>query len=188
MDRREKIKDPVTSMRVAFQGLMSEVWTALPVKLVEYFPETQSCSLQPMIQGGIRNLETKEIEWVDMPVLLDCPVVFPGGGGYLLTFPLKEGDEGLVILASRCIDGWWLSGEISPQSELRMHDLSDGFFLPGAASVPNVPADLSLTDVQLRAKEGVDAVSIGPLGVTITSALSIALVAPLVTVNGVPIP
>lgn len=196
MDRRELAGDPVLATLLAFQGLQSEMWTALPGIVIEFNPEMRTCSIQPAIQAGIPNPETGEREWVNMPILLDCPVVFPGGGGYLLTFPLMEGDEVLVVFSSRCIDGWWESGELVPQMELRMHDLSDGFCIPGIESTPKVSPAISPTDVQLRSKEGDSFVSLGPEGVnvmtampvTITSATTIALVAPLITANGVPIP
>lgn len=37
--------------------------------------------------------------WEDLPQLVDVPVVFPRAGGYVLTMPIKPGDECLVILA-----------------------------------------------------------------------------------------
>jgi len=155
-----------------------------------------------LIQAGIRGEE--EMEWINLPILADCPVVFPGGGGYSLTFPLKPGDEGLILISSRCIDAWWEAGGIQPQMELRMHDLSDGFFLPGIESKPMLTPMLSATDVQLRSKDGTTYIGLGPAGVSvqslmpvsinsasmvnITSTMSIALVAPLITANGVPLP
>ena len=33
-------------------------------------------------------------------------MVFPGGGGFALTFPVAAGDECLVVFASRCIDDY----------------------------------------------------------------------------------
>ena len=35
--------------------------------------------------------------WEDIPQLVDVPVVFPRAGGYILTMPIKPGDECLVI-------------------------------------------------------------------------------------------
>ena len=72
------------------------------------------------------------------------PVVFPGGGGFALTFPVAAGDECLVVFASRCIDAWWQSGGVGEPMEPRMHDLSDGFALIGVRSQP---AHVSRRDV-----------------------------------------
>ena len=71
-----------------------------------------------------------------IPMLLDCPVMMPRGGGYALTFPVAAGDECLVIFADSCIDAWWQSGGIQNQLEKRRHDLSDGIVVPGLWSLP----------------------------------------------------
>lgn len=199
-DRREQLGgDPSSVFRLAFQGLQAEMWTALPGAVVAFNTEERPyriASVQPLIKAGRRNVEEKKMEWFDMPLLLDCPVVFPGGGGYSLTFPLSAGDEGLIVISSRCIDGWWELGGSQPQLELRMHDLSDGFFIPGIESKPNVTPLISPTSVQLRSKDGLTMISMGPesteivspMPINITSTLAINLVAPIITANGVPIP
>lgn len=196
-DRRERLgTDPAAAFRIAFQGMQADLWTQLPAAVVEYNPAFRTVKLQPLIKGGVPNAETREIDWIDMPILLDCPVIFPGGGGYLLTFPILPGDEGLVLISSRCIDGWWELGGIQPQLELRMHDLSDGFFLPGIESKPALTPEVSPTSVQLRSKDGMTSVSLSPEGVNlisplpinVSSATMITLTAPLILANGVPIP
>ena len=74
----------------------------------------------------------------DIPALVDVPVSFPRGGGFAVTFPLKEGDEGIAIFSERCIDGWWQNGSASAPLDFRLHDLSDAMFIPGVCSVPRV--------------------------------------------------
>jgi hypothetical protein len=91
---------------------------------------------------------------VTIPLLLDVPVLFPGAGGYALTYPVKAGDEGLVILASRCIDSWWTRGGVQAQAELRMHDLSDGFFLPGFRSNPRKLTGFSNSVIRMTTDDG----------------------------------
>jgi len=63
-----------------------------------------------------------------------------GGGekskGYMLTFPLKKGDECLAIVSSRAIDRWHEKGDVQNQATARMHDLSDVIILPGMKSKP----------------------------------------------------
>ena len=92
---------------------------------------------------------------VALPLLLDCPIMFQGGGGFIGTFPIGVGDEALVVFASRCIDSWWQSGGIQTQAELRMHDLSDGFAFIGPKSQPNViSGGFSTTSAQIRSTDG----------------------------------
>lgn len=76
------------------------------------------------------------------------------GGGCTLTFPIAEGDECLVIFASRCIDAWWTAGGVQVQSEFRMHDLSDGFAIVGPFSQATKISGWSTSAVQLRSNDG----------------------------------
>jgi len=112
--------------------------------------------------GTTRSLSLSALIWVNLPPLVDCPVVFPSGGGATLSFPLRAGDEVLVVFGSRCIDAWWQSGGIQQQAEMRMHELSDGFVIPGPRSVPAVPGSLSTSAVQLRSDDGAAVISLNP--------------------------
>ena len=141
------------------QGMQSSLWTALPGIINSFNPVKRTCEVQPTLMARVRDAKG-EFKWVQLPMLVDCPVIFPSGGGFTLTFPLAKGDECLVIFASRCIDSWWQSGGIAVQAELRMHDLSDGFVMPGPRSVPNVEPAISASDVQLRSDDGSAYISI----------------------------
>ena len=129
------------------------IWTALPAIVRSFNPKEMTCELEPAIQGKVRK-EDGSVELVNLPILLDCPVVFPRGGSCSLTFPVKEGDECLAIFASRGIDLWWQSGGVQPPYELRMHDLSDGFALMGPYSQVQVIPNVSTNAVQLRSDDG----------------------------------
>ena len=81
------------------------------------------------------------------------PVYFPSGGNCTLTFPVKPGDECLVVFASRCIDAWWQSGGVQDQAEMRMHDLSDGFVFVGCARSRVLPS-VNTGATELRSDDG----------------------------------
>ena len=112
-----------------FAGKQAAIWTAIPGIIQKFDAVALTCEIQPAIQGKNRK-EDGTIELVNLPLLLDCPVVFPHAGGCSLTFPIKSRDECLVIFACRAIDLWWQSGGIQPPAEIRMHDLSVGFCIP----------------------------------------------------------
>jgi hypothetical protein len=161
MDRRERNGDMSAALLAFGEGLQSTIWTALPGIVQSFDATKRTCVIQPALQAQVM-LPDGSTEWVTLPLLVDCPVQFPGGGGMLLTFPLREGDECLVIFASRCIDSWWQSGGIQVQAELRMHDLSDGFCIPGVSSVPNVAPTIKTDAAELRSHDGTVKVSINP--------------------------
>lgn len=163
MDRRERGGDQRAGILAALAGLQASIWTALPGIVQSFDAAKRTCVVQPTLQANVQAPDGSK-SWVTLPLLLDCPVVFPGGGGFVLTFPLAEGDECLVVFASRCIDAWWQSGGIQVQAELRMHDLSDGFVIPGPRSAPAVEPGISTSAVQLRSTDGSAFIEIDPGG------------------------
>lgn len=159
-NRNELLNDPEEAFRLAFEGKQACLWTAIPgiVKAVNLTKMT--LEVQPTIQGQITD-ENGRVQSVDLPLLLDVPVVFPSAGGFSLTLPIAVADEVLVVFSSRCIDSWWQSGGIGRPMEARMHDLSDGFAIPGPKSQPNVVPSISSTKMALRNKAGTVFLSVG---------------------------
>lgn len=168
MLRSERFGDLPTALLKALEGWQSGIWTALPCIIVSFDAVAMTCVAQPTIQGNIRRPDGS-FENVNMPLLLDVPVIFPNGGGFSLTFPIAAGDEALVVFSSRCIDSWWQLGDIHPQSELRMHDLSDGFAIVGPRSQPRVLSAVSTTSSQLRSDAGDVVIDIDDAKITITA-------------------
>jgi phage baseplate assembly protein gpV len=183
MEKHERYENPQMALLTALMGSQSEMWTALPGIIQTYDVDVEtglhlSVSVQPSIQAQLKNPETGEKSWVTLPLLVDCPVFFPAGGGCTLTFPIAKGDECLVVFSSRCIDAWWQSGGIQQQAALRMHDLSDGFAFVGVRSLARPLPAVSTTTVQLRSDDGIAFFELHPT----THAVNIN--ASLVTING----
>lgn len=153
MDRRERFNDMPTALLAALQGWQSGMWTALPCIVQSFNAAAMTIVARSAIRGVVRNPQGSEYE-LEMPLLLDVPVIFPSGGGFTLTFPITEGDECLVVFASRCIDSWWQLSGVQGQAEFRMHDLSDGFAFVGPRSQPRAVSGISTTAVQLRTDTG----------------------------------
>lgn len=153
MDRRQLLNDNQEALRLAMDGRQSSIWTAIPGIIETVNLAENTCTVQPVIQGLIEHDDNTQ-QWVNLPQLIHVPIVFPRAGGFAMTFPIMAGDEVLVVFASRCIDAWWQSGGIQKPIEFRMHDLSDGFAIPGAYSQPNKLANISASEAQLRNVEG----------------------------------
>lgn len=185
MDRRERAADPQEAIRAALDGRQTRIWTALPGIVQSFDPATLTATVQPAIQGRIADRDGV-VSLVDLPLLVDCPVQFPAGGGVSLTFPVEAGDECLVVFASRCIDAWWQSGGVQPPLEARMHDLSDGFVVLGFRSQPRVlsPAP-STTAAVLRSDDGTTVVALDPEAQTLVlTAPGGATITAATTING----
>jgi hypothetical protein len=160
MDRQERIPDEEEVLRLAFRAMQSRLWTALPGIVQKFDAAANTVDVQPSINGIASNPDGSTSS-LQMPALLDCPVVWQGGGDCTLTFPIKPGDECLVVFASRCIDAWWSQGGVQDPPEIRLHNLSDGFALVGLKSKPNTFA-IDTSSVQLRSDDGLAFVSINP--------------------------
>lgn len=163
MDRRERYSDPDEAMRVVLDSFQARLWTALPGIITEYDSTRLVCAVQPAILGTVVRQDGQP-ELVNLPLLVDVPVVFPQGGGFTLTFPLAAGDEVLVVFASRCVDAWWQQGGVQPEAEYRMHNLSDGFAIVGPRSQGRPLDGVSASNVQLRTDDGTAYLDITPEG------------------------
>ena len=123
-------------------------------------------------------------------LLKDVPVVMPHGGGWWITMPLRAGDECLLVFADMARDYWWLRGGVQNQFELRRHDLSDAFCIPGPWSQPQILPAYNPTNMQLRSYAGDVVIDLSTVGVTVTAPeVSVvasgmaAVAAPMVTVT-----
>lgn len=160
MDRAQLLNDSEEAMRLVLDGRQSCIWTAMPAIVQSVDLDAMTCEVQPAIQGTVEN-ENGTTQSVNLPLLVDVPILFPSAGGFLVTLPMAEGDEVLVVFASRCIDSWWQSGGVGRPMEARMHDLSDGFALPGPRSQVKLPAGaVSATDLEIRNNAGTTLLSI----------------------------
>lgn len=88
---------------------------AMPGIIQSFNPENLTCVVEISVFSAKtegKSIDRLNVDNVFYPLILDAPIVFPRGGGVTLTFPVKEGDECLVVFADRCIDFWWQSGNV----------------------------------------------------------------------------
>jgi hypothetical protein len=177
----ERFNSLQIAIEQALKGFQANLWTALPCIVQSYNAAKGTVSVQPAIRLWVTTLNGAN-GWLTIPPLVDIPVCYMGGGGFVTTYPIQAGDEALVIFASRCIDSWWQQGGVQNQFELRSHDISDGFALIGPRSQANLIPNVSTTSAQFRSLDGSTYVEIAggqvvnihaPSGVNITGSLSV---------------
>lgn len=140
-----------------FYRRMGENWAAnlrvaIPGIVQAFDPSTQTVTVQPAIRERV--IQNGNISQVDIPQLLDVPIVIPRAGGYALTLPVQTGDECLVVFSDLCIDAWWSNGGVQNQAEKRRHDLSDGFAILGTWSQPKRVNNYSTNSARLQNASG----------------------------------
>lgn len=121
-----------TPMEALRQAVGQEIRSAVPGIVKAFDAASQTATILPAVQE-----KDADGEWVTLPLLLDVPVFFPGGSGTAITFPVRTGDDCLVVFSDTCIDGWFQSGAPQQPISFRRHDLSDGFALVGFRSRPH---------------------------------------------------
>lgn len=130
------IQAPGSEYEILKDAIKQEIHSALPGFVISYDKSSQTCSVQLAIR------ERRANQNIDLPILTDVPVFMPCGKGGGMTYPIKSGDECLVVFSDACIDSWFNSGTISNVISVRRHDLSDGFAFVGFRSRKNALTDL----------------------------------------------
>lgn len=162
--------------------LQDNLWTAIPAVVKSYDAAKQS--IEAII--NLRQLLPATGEDLGPITLSDVPVIFQGGGGGVLSFPLTSGDKVLLLFSKYSIDSW-KEGTSGVVGENRQHNLNDAVAVPGLVdlktnlkpSAEDVELKFKQTSVILKASGDVE---INPAGVAIINANT--TVNGDVTVNG----
>lgn len=163
MNISELIGDTEESLKSMTENYINNMRVAIPAIIVQFDSQKQTASVQPAIKDTLQGIFTA------LPELSDVPVQFPRAGGYSLTFPVKAGDECLLVFSDMCIDGWWQSGGVQNQAEKRRHDLSDACAILGITSVPKALKNVSMEGVRLQNDSGTDYIQISEQGIVLKS-------------------
>lgn len=128
--------------------------TALPAIILEFDTETQLAKVQPAIK---LLLTTGEIE---LPILADVPVTFARAGGFSITFPVKKGDECLLLFAEKSIDRWKKDGHGHQATQVRNHDITDAIAILGLYCQKNTINNFSNEDLEIKADDNSCAIKV----------------------------
>lgn len=139
----------------------------MPGKIVSFNPSTMTAVVQPAIQA-MHKQDDGSIKPVDIHPIADVPVHFPGGGGHALTFPVRAGDECMIVFQERSIDNWFQHGGTQQPSDYRMHDINDAIVHVGLRSQPHVLSGFSAGTTQLRSDDGNTVVDLNGAGGQVT--------------------
>lgn len=168
-------------------AVSTQMRVALPGIIQSFDPGAVTCTVQVALRG------VAGAESVELKPLVDVPVIFPRGGGCTLTFPVKAGDECLLIFADRCIDFWWQNGGIQETVDPRQHDLSDAFCIVGPQSQAQKISGISTSAAQLRTDDGAAFVEVAaghditvetPGKLTATAQGGTEITSPTIVLNG----
>lgn len=127
------------TFRQVFRKLLQNVDGMLPAVVESYDREANVATVRPVIA-----LLTTTGAKVPRAAVARVPVLALGGGGFVLNFPLKQGDRGWIEASDRDISLFVQSMNDAHPNTLRMHSFEDGRFIPdvfGAFEVGDVADD-----------------------------------------------
>ena len=133
----ELVQAPGAALEALKSAIRQEMHCALPGIVTAYDKATQTVTVKPALRDRLSGGRL-----IELPLLSDVPVFFPGGTDKAMTFPIEAGDECLVVFSDACIDGWFQYGGTQNPVSLRRHDLSDGFAFVGFRSRKNALQDV----------------------------------------------
>ncbi len=161
-NKNPAISSLADNIRQGVNNRLKDLHTSMPGIIQSFDPVNQTASVQAAVRRVFITREgTNEIlAPQDIPILINVPVQFPRGGGFSLTFPVKKGDECLLVFAERSFDEWHKFGGVRDPGARRFHSLSDATAFVGISSIPNKVPNYDANNTQLKKDDGSAVVSI----------------------------
>lgn len=184
MTEKNRSKDRLSSLEAlaqhAIKNALKDLHTMLPGIIDTFDPSTQTCKVQPAIKRIFTDGEE-----VELPVLINVPVSFPTAGDFSITFPIKKGDECIILFSERSLDNWLKFGDIRKPNDKRFHDLSDGLVLMGLRSNPNALSSYDPNNLVIRDETNDAKIIIGDdKKILLDSSVEVIVTAPNTKIDG----
>ena len=124
----QEVKNTVTE-------LLRGVHTAIPGKIVRYYPD--KCEAEILPYGKFRKPDG---EFLDYPQMNHVPILFPQSRGqdFAVVYPVNPGDECLILAQEQTLDVWRGAGS-SSDNDLRF-DLTNAVAIMGMFAKPQALA------------------------------------------------
>ena len=171
--------DTITGMfRQVLDKFLQNVDDCLPARVISYDRETNRAQVQPLV----KILTTDDVQ-VSRASIASVPVLVLGGGGYVLSFPLKANDLGWIKASDRDISLFLQGYKEAAPNTLRKHSFSDAVFIPDVMRGYTIDAEDDEA-VVLQSLDGTARVSLSPERVKVSHPVKITLDAPMTETTG----
>lgn len=165
------------TLRFAFSQLMRNVDGMLPARVLAYDRTANRVQVELMIA-----MISTSGQQVSRAQIANIPVINIGGGGYILNFPLKQGDLGFVMANDRDISLFLQSYSESPPNTRRVKNFADGVFIPSVLT--NYDVSGQDDNMVIQNLDGTVRIALTPDSVDISSSVGVTIDSPLTTVTG----
>lgn len=152
-------------IRFVLTKLLQNTDDMLPAQVIAYDRTTNRARVQPLIA-----VVTTDNIRIDRAQVASVPVLQPGGGGFVMSFPIKTGDLGWIKANDSDISLFLQNLQNSSPNTARLHSFEDAIFIPDTMfkSVTIDPADTD--NVVIQSLDGTCKISMGATSIAFTSA------------------
>ena len=147
------------SMQLFAREILAQLACAQSATVQAFYPTNQTADLafNAELVVGYQTSASGQTTPItrSYPLLPAVPVIFLGGGGGAMTFPVAQGDSALLIFLDRDQDVWLTTGQTKlPPNSKRLHSLSDAVAIVGLRSAVGALKNFSTTDVEIYGTGG----------------------------------
>ena len=135
-------------IRFVCEQILKKVHTAVPGIVDAYNPATRRAIVQPATDITLTDNATRS-----RAILLDIPVLWPGGGGWFVHAPLRRGDAVLIVTSERDISAFKQTNQQGPLPTTRVMSEADGVAIP-MFTPPDGDAPAVLDGITLQSGDG----------------------------------
>jgi len=171
-------KDFTAGMKALLHLHSLDTRKLIPAQVAQFDRTKNMATVQPMVMLVDVSDNTRMRKAV-----ANIPVISLGGGGFHISFPLKEGDLGWILASDRDISQFIKSLKAAPPNTFRKHTFSDGWFIPDVFRQYTINSADSAAMV-IQTTDGATRISIGQGTVNITAPTSVTVTSPLATFTG----
>lgn len=114
------------------QSMLSAVHTSLPARVVKYDAGSHRATVKP----SIRMLMDNGIQ-VELPELVEVPVIFPASKFFDLEFPLDKDDGVLLVFQEQDISSWKAGDSPATPATASRFSLDSAVAIPGLIPSPS---------------------------------------------------
>ena len=118
------------AIKQAVDYALSLIHTQIPGVIESFDAQKQSATVKPSIKTVYLNGQV-----LDMPTLINVPIIFPQTENFGMTFPLEKGDGVLIEFSERSLERWLQNGHNSEPGIRRKFDINDAIAIPGLKTI-----------------------------------------------------
>lgn len=119
-----------------------ELNTCIPGVIKAYDARTKRAKVLPAIKQKMIK-ENEENTYIDHPILVDIPIIFPSAGGYTITMPIQSGDSVLLVFSQRGIANFKQAFNETIPTDQSLLSIYDAIAIPGFGEINISPASSS---------------------------------------------